>query len=256
MANPYHVDMLKFGSTIWNARRLEYPIRPDLRGAELSHTNLSWMDLTEADLREANLVKADLRWAHLNDADLRGANLHQAHLGAADLTHANLDGADLTQAHMEQTTGLNVQGARLTEVALRRPTPLSGRPRRVLLAVTESDCHVVVNKLLEWHFIRRHGCEVRNLGGCTPAQEIAEAAREFEPDAIVLSSQNGHAFADLASLPAAMEAAGVTGVPVYLGGNLSVGADKQLDDPTQRFRALGIQVVQSFDHMDRLLLNA
>lgn len=129
-----------------------------------------------------------------------------------------------------------------------------GRPRRVLLAVPESDSHVVVNKLLEWHLIR-HGCEVRNLGVCTPAQEIAAAAREFQPDAIVLSAQNGHALEDLTSLPAVMEAAGVAGVPVYLGGNLSVGADKQLDDPTQRFRALGIQVVQSFDHMDRLLLD-
>lgn len=134
-------------------------------------------------------------------------------------------------------------------------SPPPGRPRRVLLAVPETDCHIVVNKLLEWHLLQ-HGCAVRNLGVCTPTQEIAAAAREFAPDAIVLSTQNGHALADLASLPAAMEAAGVAGVPVYLGGHLSVGADKHLEDHTQRFRALGIQVVESFDQMDRLLLNA
>lgn len=255
MANPHHVDLLKFGSIIWNARRLEYIKQPDLRGAELSNMNLRWMDLTEADLREANLTGADLRFARLNGADLRGAVLRQAYLSAADLTQANLDGADLTQAHVEQTTGLNVQGTRLTEVATRPHTPSPSRPRRLLLAVPESDCHVVVNKLLEWHLVR-HGYTVHNLGVCTPVQEIAEAARALQPDAIVLSTQNGHALADLTPLPAAMDAAGVAGIPVYLGGNLSVGADKHLDDPTRRFRALGIQVVESFDHMDRLLLNA
>ena len=127
------------------------------------------------------------------------------------------------------------------------------QPRRVLLAVPESDSHVVVNKLLEFHF-RQHGYDVYNLGVCTPVRDIAAAARDFLPEAIVLSAQNGHAYDDLTALPAALRAVGITEIPVYLGGNLTVGAEKQIEDITQCFRALGIQVVESFIHMDQLLL--
>lgn len=141
-----------------------------------------------------------------------------------------------------------------TTAVISRP-PAPARRRRVLLAVPASDCHVVINTLLAWH-LQRHGVSVRNLGVCTPTAEIAAAAREFQPDAIVLSSQNGHALADLADLPQALQAAGVTGVPVYLGGNLSVGAEKSLEAPAQRFRALGMQVVESLAAMERLLLAA
>lgn len=130
-------------------------------------------------------------------------------------------------------------------------SPLARR-RRVLLAVPESDCHVVGNKLLEL-FLTQQGYEVHNLGACTPAQEIAAAAREFQPDAIVISSQNGHAFEDLTPLPEALQAMRVTGVPIYLGGNLSVGADKRLGDLAQQFLTLGVQVMASIAQIEQRL---
>lgn len=123
---------------------------------------------------------------------------------------------------------------------------------RVVLAVPESDAHVVANRLLEY-FLKQRGHTVLNLGACTPAAEIAAAARDFAADAIIISSQNGHALDDLGSLPAEMVAVGVAGVPVYLGGNLNVGAEKRLDDVAARFRPLGIRIAGSFDDVDELL---
>lgn len=130
-------------------------------------------------------------------------------------------------------------------------TPLARRGR-ILLAVPESDCHVVGNKLLEF-FLIQNGYEVHNLGACTPAQEIAAAARELQPDAIVISSHNGHAFEDLMPLSEAMHAMGVPGVPVYLGGKLLVGADKRFDGLPRQFSAIGVQVVASIEELEQRL---
>lgn len=152
------------------------------------------------------------------------------------------------------SSSVGTRPARVADRAVMRQDgagPPPGRPSRVLLAVPESDAHVVANTLLEY-FLKQRGCPVLNLGACTPAADIAAAARDFAPDAILISSHNGHAFDDLRALPEAMAAAGAGHVPVYLGGNLSVGADKQLTDTT-RFRALGIRVVTSFEAIDEIL---
>jgi methylaspartate mutase sigma subunit len=111
---------------------------------------------------------------------------------------------------------------------------------------------VVGNKLLEW-FLTDRGYLVCNLGVCTPAQEIAEMARDWHPDAILISSQNGHAFEDLAPLQGMLHTLGVPEVPIYLGGNLSVGADKQLADVTQHFLTIGLRVVDTMETVLRLL---
>jgi methylmalonyl-CoA mutase cobalamin-binding subunit len=129
----------------------------------------------------------------------------------------------------------------------RRVAPV-GRPR-VLLAVPESDCHVVVNRLLEFH-LRQLGFEVRNLGVCTPSSDIATAVWADRPTAVVLSSQNGHALKDLTPLPADLAARGVRDVPVFIGGKLGVG---QAADPLpvrRAFAALGITVVDTFEQLE------
>lgn len=139
----------------------------------------------------------------------------------------------------------------MAPLALAPLTP-PAQPPKLLLAVPESDAHVVGNKLLEF-FLRQQGYLVRNLGVCSPAQEIAEAARDWQPDAILLSSQNGHAFEDLAPLQAMLHAMGVHEVPIYLGGNLSVGADKHLADVTHHFLTIGVQVVDTMETVLQLL---
>ena len=85
-----------------------------LRGADLSHANLSFTDLSYANLRWVNLMgadlrDADLRWVNLMGANLRGANLRDAdlrwvNLMGANLMGANLRGADLSYANLRETT--------------------------------------------------------------------------------------------------------------------------------------------------------
>ena len=141
----------------------------------------------------------------------------------------------------------------MTQLPVPHAATAPSRPRRLLLAVTESDSHAVGNKLLERH-LTQQGYEVLNLGVCTPVEEIAAAARDFCPEAIILSSQNGHAFDDLARLPEALHSVDVPAVPIYLGGNLSVGTTKDLDSLKHQFLTLGVQVVEALEHLELRLL--
>lgn len=102
----------------------------DLRGADLSNTdlfesgfyraNLTKADaskacLSHADLFEADLLQANLTGATLTSADLRRTTLYKANLTNADLTDAKLQEADLRYANL---TGTNFTGADLAGTAL------------------------------------------------------------------------------------------------------------------------------------------
>ena len=73
----------------------------DLRGADLSGTNLSWADLRGADLSGTNLSGTNLSWADLSGTNLSGTNLSWADLRGADLRGANLSDADLRGANLK-----------------------------------------------------------------------------------------------------------------------------------------------------------
>jgi methylmalonyl-CoA mutase cobalamin-binding subunit len=105
--------------------------------------------------------------------------------------------------------------------------------RRVLLTTVSSDSHtwnlVFLNLLLE-----EHGNEVLNLGPCVPDAIVLEAVRQYRPDAIVVSSVNGHGFLDggrliriLRNDPCGRE------VPAVIGGKpgiLGEGNDRYRDE--------------------------
>lgn len=126
--------------------------------------------------------------------------------------------------------------------------------KTILLATPASDCHVVANKLLEF-VCRQLGYDVYNLGVCTPTEEIVATAKEHCPTAILISSQNGHAFTDLAPLQEALREAGLAHLPVYAGGNLSVGAHKDPHLLRAQFQAIGVNVLESFDELKPLLVS-
>ncbi|HVU69914.1 MAG TPA: pentapeptide repeat-containing protein [Ktedonobacteraceae bacterium] len=124
----------------------------DLRGADLSYTNLqklplartigdvtwrTWENLTEkqhrmaalqlqhTDLKGAFLEGASLEYAVLDGADLRGCHLEEANLGSASLLGAycegaHLEGADLWYARLDGAFlwRVHLQGARLFEAHL------------------------------------------------------------------------------------------------------------------------------------------
>jgi methylaspartate mutase sigma subunit len=111
----------------------------------------------------------------------------------------------------------------------------------VILGVAASDTHVVANHLIG-HMLRENGYEVINLGACTPLQDFMEAHQQ-NPDAvaIVIGSLNGHAKDDLRGLLELKQQYGVR-CPVILGGNLSVGSQKELG-LEEYFKSLGVDIV-------------
>ncbi|MEW6055797.1 MAG: cobalamin-dependent protein [Bdellovibrionota bacterium] len=120
---------------------------------------------------------------------------------------------------------------------------------KIILGVTESDAHVVANHLIAYQ-LRTNGYEVVNLGPCTSVAEFAEAYC-WNPDAsaLVIGSLNGHALGDLKELLQYKEE-GKIRCPVILGGNLSVGADKNRKD-LEKFFEIGVDVV--LDSINELL---
>jgi uncharacterized protein YjbI with pentapeptide repeats len=86
-------------------------VSQDLRGIDLSGSNLYQVNLSESNLSQANLIAANLRKASLirtnfRDADLGSANFTDAVLFSANLQNANLRsaclfGADLRVADLQ-----------------------------------------------------------------------------------------------------------------------------------------------------------
>ncbi len=78
--------------------------------ANLSSTDLSWLDLRGANLRDAELRGANLSYANLSYADLSKANLNYV-----NLSNTNLRGADLHSANLRDAAlwGANLRDVRL-----------------------------------------------------------------------------------------------------------------------------------------------
>ena len=131
------------------------------------------------------------------------------------------------------------------DVHPRSPSEATLTEQPVLIAVPESDCHVVACKLLEI-YLRHLGYSVINLGVTTPNSEIAEAIARFRPIAVFISGQNGHALRDLAGLKDEM-AARQCSAPLFIGGKVTVGPVRNWEVVRAQFAAIGFEVLQSFD---------
>jgi methylaspartate mutase sigma subunit len=96
------------------------------------------------------------------------------------------------------------------------------RRRRVLLSTVSSDAHtwnlVFLQLLLE-----EYGYAVTNLGPCVPDEVLLRAVRDEQPDAIVISSINGHGHLDGARLARALRRdERIRHVPMIIGGKLGI----------------------------------
>jgi methylaspartate mutase sigma subunit len=117
--------------------------------------------------------------------------------------------------------------------------PLSGA--KVVLGGIGDDIHVVALKILE-RTLTDAGAEVNQLGVMTPPEEFVAAAADAHADAIWISSSNGHAEFWCEGLRDSLEEAGISGVRLYIGGNLAVG-QREWADVERRFGALGFDRV-------------
>ena len=109
-----------------------------------------------------------------------------------------------------------------------RPSiPLSapGRRHTTLLTTTSSDAHtwnlVYLQLLLE-----ELGSTVVNLGPCVPESLLIDSAESLNPDAIVVSTVNGHGVRDGLSLIRALRAVpSIRPTSVVIGGMLGISCD-------------------------------
>lgn len=102
-------------------------------------------------------------------------------------------------------------------------------PPGVIIAVTESDAHVVGNRILELALLKE-GFRVINLGVCTPAREIAEAFRDHENIlAIAIGSINGHGGQDLRCFGKLRQDYQIS-CRTFFGGYLEVGVRANMSD--------------------------
>jgi methylaspartate mutase sigma subunit len=92
----------------------------------------------------------------------------------------------------------------------------------VIVTSVSSDAHtwnlVYLQLLLE-----ELGCQVTNLGACTPDETIVAECAARAPDLVVVSSVNGHGVSDgLRMINAFRARPGLVTVPVVIGGKLDV----------------------------------
>ncbi|WP_329101686.1 cobalamin-dependent protein [Micromonospora sp. NBC_01699] len=103
----------------------------------------------------------------------------------------------------------------------------------VIVSGLVSDAHtwnlVFLQLLLE-----EQGYRVVNLGPCVPEQLLVDECARLAPTLVVLSSVNGHGYADgLRAIAALRAAPELAGLPVVIGGKLGVS-----DDDSGRAREL------------------
>ncbi len=94
--------------------------------------------------------------------------------------------------------------------------------KTLVLGVVGADVHAVGNKILEFALMHA-GFRVVNLGVMVSQEEFVSAAVETAADVILVSSLYGHGEMDCRGLRGKCDEAGLTGIPLYVGGNLVVG---------------------------------
>jgi methylaspartate mutase sigma subunit len=102
-------------------------------------------------------------------------------------------------------------------------TPTAGA--KILLSSVSSDSHTWNLAFLQL-FLEENGHEVINLGPCVPDALFLDAVRRHAPDAIVISSVNGHGFLDGKRMITALrdDPAG-RDIPAVIGGKLGILGD-------------------------------
>lgn len=114
--------------------------------------------------------------------------------------------------------------------------------RTVVTGVAGDDIHVMGIRLVE-HALKAAGANVVSLGVMTPVEEFVEAAIETAADAVVLSSSNGHAAIACDGIREVFIEAGIGSMPLYIGGNLTVGRTVSHEDVERQFKILGFDRV-------------
>ncbi len=128
--------------------------------------------------------------------------------------------------------------------------PVQPGGRGVVLATVPSDAHTWNLIYLEL-LLQEAGFEVHNLGPCTPADLVVQAANGPDVCAVVLSTVNGHGGIEGQDFVPALYQGGLQ-VPVAIGGKL--GTDDDFERARPRLVAAGCARVFAPTEDPRLLL--
>lgn len=113
--------------------------------------------------------------------------------------------------------------------------------KTLVIGVIGSDVHAVGIQILNYAFTEA-GFNVINLGVMVTQEEYIEAAIESAADVIVVSSLYGHGELDCRGLREKCDEAGLSGILLYVGGNIVVGK-QPFEDVEKRFHAMGFNRV-------------
>jgi len=113
--------------------------------------------------------------------------------------------------------------------------------KTLVLGVIGADVHAVGNKILEYAFTEA-GFKVVNLGVMVSQEEFIKAGIETAADAIIVSSLYGHGELDCRGLREKCDEAGLTNVPLYIGGNVVVGKT-EFGEVEEKFKTMGFHRV-------------
>lgn len=135
----------------------------------------------------------------------------------------------------------------------RRQTEREAPPRRVVLGTISSDSHTW-NLLYIQLLLAEQGCEVTNLGACTPAGELVAEAERLRPDLIVISTVNGLGAQEGPELARAVRAVpALREIPLVIGGKLDTLGSARSGDFPQMPAAGFDEVLVGGDAVPRLL---
>jgi methylaspartate mutase sigma subunit len=103
----------------------------------------------------------------------------------------------------------------------------------VLVTGTASDAHTW-NLIFLQLYCEERGSRVTNLGPCVPDDLLVTTLRRVTPELVVVSSVNGHGYADgLRAISAVRAQPGLATVPMVIGGKLGTDGplpSAQVDD--------------------------
>jgi hypothetical protein len=137
----------------------------DLRGIDLSETNLSRSDLQSADLRGAALNSIMMFMATLDGANLQGADLSGSSLDMTTLAQANLQGANLCGTYLR---GIDLSEVNLAGAYFDDKTRFD-RNFDPIAAGMRTDVNLSVDDLLT-HLNQLSKCTSRYLGSSMTAK--------------------------------------------------------------------------------------
>ncbi|MGQ4489680.1 cobalamin B12-binding domain-containing protein [Streptomyces sp. SAS_281] len=108
---------------------------------------------------------------------------------------------------------------------------------KILLSGTASDSHTW-NLVYLGLFLEERGHDVVALGPCASPRLLTAACRRHAPDAVVLSSVNGHGYRDaLAAVRALRAEPGLAALPVAVGGKLGTAGHSREAEAARLYAA-------------------